>query len=206
MVNTGAVLAAIMHGSRTMSQPEQDVVTRARRFAEAAHGGIDHRRKHTHEPYTVHLERVATLVASVSDDVEMVAAAWLHDVVEDTPATPAEVERVFGASIAALVGALTDVDKTAGNRRERKALDRARLAASGARAQTVKYADIIDNTPDICAHDPHFAPVYVAECAALLKVMRDGDPRLRGAAEDALRECRKRLRLPRSQRSDLRAK
>lgn len=173
---------------------EGDLVRRARAYAYAAHGAIAHRRKHNDEPYTEHLARVAAMVARVTDDAETIAAAWLHDVVEDTPTTLVEVEREFGAGVASLVAALTDVTRDAGNRRRRKALDRARLAAAGSRAQTLKYADILDNAPDLCAHDPNFARVYLRECEALLAVMPQGDATLRAAVERALGECRHRLR------------
>lgn len=170
-----------------------ELVQRARAFAEAAHGAINHRRKHTDEPYTAHLARVADAVARVTTDAETIAAAWLHDVVEDTPTTLEDVARVFGTGVAKLVAAMTDVDYAAGNRRQRKALDRARLASADPRAQTIKYADILDNAPDLSAHDPHFARVYVRECAALINVMPAGDAGLRAAAEQALRDCRRRL-------------
>ena len=52
---------------------------------------------------------MADLVASVSDDAEAIAAAWLHDVVEDTPATFDELRDHFGPAVARLVGEVTDV-------------------------------------------------------------------------------------------------
>ncbi len=64
-----------------------DLIERAKVFATQAHQRIDQRRKYNNQPYHVHLEAVAKLVASVTDEAEMIAAAWLHDVVEDTPAT-----------------------------------------------------------------------------------------------------------------------
>ena len=85
-----------------------DLIQRAQHFATSAHQRIGHRRKYSDQPYQVHLEAVARLVASVTDDPEMIAAAWLHDVVEDTPATLGDVEREFGPAMAALVQDLTD--------------------------------------------------------------------------------------------------
>ena len=64
-----------------------DLVRRAREFATSAHKRIGHRRKYSQQPYDAHLKAVANLVAEVSDDQQMIAAAWLHDTVEDTPAT-----------------------------------------------------------------------------------------------------------------------
>ena len=71
-----------------------DVVIRAAEFARRAHASIDQRRKYTHAPYIVHPKAVADIVAGVTDDPAMIAAAWLHDVVEDTPITIAEVEEL----------------------------------------------------------------------------------------------------------------
>ena len=66
-------------------------IERAAEFAKAAHEGIDQRRKYTNEPYIVHPQLVAEIVSSVTDDEDMICAAWLHDVVEDTPVTLEEI-------------------------------------------------------------------------------------------------------------------
>jgi len=156
-----------------------DLVARARAYATTAHKRIEHRRKYSDQPYEVHLEAVAKLVASVSDDPETLAAAWLHDTVEDTPATLGDIEAEFGAAVAELVEELTDVSKPGdGNRARRKELDRQHLAQASARAKTVKLADLIDNCRDITRHDPRFARVYLAEMTALLDVLKEGDPSL----------------------------
>ena len=154
-----------------------DLVERARAYATRAHKRIEHRRKYSNQPYEVHLEAVAKLVASVSDDAETIAAAWLHDTVEDTPATLGDIEAQFGAAVAELVEELTDVSKPGdGNRALRKDIDRQHLAQASARAKTVKLADLIDNCSDITRHDPRFARIYLAEMGALLEVLKEGDP------------------------------
>lgn len=160
-----------------------DLVRRASRYATSAHARINQLRKYTGQPYDVHLKAVAQLVAEVSDDAAMVAAAWLHDVVEDTPATFDEVEREFGADVAQLVRELTDVSRPAdGNRAVRKALDRRHLAAASPRAKTIKLADVIDNCRDICRHDARFGRVYLREIGALLPLLEAGDARLHARA------------------------
>jgi hypothetical protein len=175
----------------------QDLIDRARRYATEAHDRIDQRRKYNNQPYQVHLKAVAELVASVSDDPEMIAAAWLHDTVEDTPATFGNIEREFGPQIASLVAELTDVSKPGdGNRSVRKAIDRAHLANASSRAKTVKLADLIDNCRDICNHDPRFARVYLLEMNELLAVLEDGAPALLRRARRALADCARRLGLP----------
>jgi hypothetical protein len=156
-----------------------ELVERARAYATRAHKRIEHRRKYSDQPYDVHLEAVAKLVATVSDDAETIAAAWLHDTVEDTPATLGDIEAQFGAVVAELVEELTDVSKPGdGNRARRKEIDRQHLAQASVRAKTVKLADLIDNCRDITRHDPRFARVYLAEMGALLEVLKDGAPSL----------------------------
>lgn len=156
-----------------------ELIERARTFATSAHQRIDQRRKYNDQPYQVHLERVARLVSSVTDDEEMIAAAWLHDVVEDTPATMEDIESEFGASVAALVEALTDVSRPSdGNRAVRKEIDRRHTAHASPRAKTIKLADLIDNCEDIARHDPRFARVYLQEMKALLAVLGEGEPEL----------------------------
>ncbi len=175
-----------------------DLIDRARRFATEAHERIDQRRKYTQQPYQVHLKAVAAMVAEVSDDPEMIAAAWLHDTVEDTPATFGDLEREFGSAVAALVADLTDLSKPSdGNRAVRKAIDRGHTAQASPRAKTVKLADLTDNCRDICRHDPSFARVYLAEAAALLDVLHEGDEALYRRAQKAVAECARRLGLPR---------
>ncbi len=171
-----------------------DLIQRAREFATSAHKRIDQRRKYNNRPYDVHLKSVASLVAEVGGDEEMVAAAWLHDTVEDTPATHHDIEDAFGPGIAHLVWELTDISKPGdGNRGLRKAMDRDHLAQASDRAQTIKLADLIDNARDICKHDPRFARTYLQEMAALLDVLDRGHPELLRRARKLLARCREKL-------------
>jgi len=156
-----------------------DLVERARQFASSAHKRIGHQRKYSNQPYQVHLQAVAELVAGVTDDAEMIAAAWLHDTVEDTPATLDDISENFGRGVAELVENLTDVSKPSdGNRATRKAIDLQHSARASTRAMSVKLADLIDNCRDITRHDERFARVYVPEMGALLNVLVDGDQTL----------------------------
>jgi hypothetical protein len=140
---------------------------------------------------------VARIVESVTDEPGTIAAAWLHDVVEDTPVTFQDVEREFGADVSQLVTELTDVSRPSdGNRTVRRAIDRAHLARASARAQTVKLADLIDNCADICKHDRSFGKVFVIEMAALLDVLGEGDARLMSRARKLLEKCAHDLEIP----------
>ena len=162
-----------------------DLISRAKQYATSAHKRIDQRRKYSNQPYHAHLENVASILSTVSDDEEMIAAAWLHDVVEDTPATLGDLQKEFGDLIAELVKELTDISRPSdGNRASRKEIDRLHLAQGSARAKTIKLADLIDNCRDIMQHDQRFAVVYLQEMSALLDVLSDGDNRLYKQARD----------------------
>ena len=153
-------------------------------FAATAHAGQV--RKYDGLPYITHPIRVMEILHSTAAIVteDQLVAAVLHDVVEDTIVTIEQIERRFGIAVAALVFDLTDqfVRPDQGNRFARKAAERVRLAAISPMAQDIKYADLIDNTSSIAEHDPGFARTYLAEKAALLEVMTDGDPALRNRA------------------------
>ena len=160
-----------------------DIVTRARVFATAAHAAVGQVRKYTNEPYIVHPTEVAAIVASVGGTPAQIAAAWLHDTVEDTGVTIETIEAEFGSEVAELVGWLTDVSQPHdGNRAHRKAVDREHSARSPAAAQTVKLADLISNSRSIVQHDPAFAVTYLEEKRQLLEVMNKGDPGLMAQA------------------------
>ena len=170
------------------------ITERAREFAVTAHTRIGHLRKYHKLPYATHLQNVAALVASVTDDPDTLAAAWLHDVVEDTPATLEDVEKTFGRSIASIVESLTDVSRPRdGNRAVRKEIDRRHLAKASRQAKTIKLADLIDNCRDICRNDERFARVYLREMAKLLEVLQEGDTRLYRQAIDVHHACARRL-------------
>jgi len=89
------------------------------------------------------------------------------------------MERTFGVDVATLVAALTDISRpNDGDRKIRKAIDRNHLAGASARAQTIKLADLIDNSRSIVERDPDFAKVYLAEKRELLAVLTEGDETL----------------------------
>lgn len=160
-----------------------DVVERARVFATAAHAAVAQLRKYTMEPYIVHPAEVVSIVRSVPHTEAMLAAAWLHDTVEDTGVTLETVRAEFGDEVATLVGWLTDVSRPEqGNRAVRKAIDRAHSAAAPAEAQTIKLADLISNTRSIMEHDEKFARTYLEEKRLLLEVMTKGDATLMAIA------------------------
>ena len=151
----------------------------ARRYATQAHADAGQRRKYTDEPYIVHPAAVAELVRSVTNDEHMLAAAWLHDTVEDTPSTLQDIESHFGARVAELVDMLTDsAQPNAKNRAARKLEHFRHTAAASPEAQTIKLADIIDNTRAIVQFDADFARVYLIEKQIQIQLLKQGDEQL----------------------------
>ena len=83
-----------------------DVFERAVCFAAEAHSGTVRKQEKT--PYLLHLLEVATIIGTMSADRELLAAGVLHDTVEDAGVEPEELERLFGARVAALVATETE--------------------------------------------------------------------------------------------------
>ena len=84
-----------------MAKIETGIVDKAIRFAVEKHAGSP--RKGTEVPYIVHPMEAASVVAGITDNQELIAAALLHDTLEDTDATYEDVLNLFGKRIADLV-------------------------------------------------------------------------------------------------------
>ena len=163
---------------------------------DGAHAGVGQFRKYTGEPYGYHCIEVYSLYAAHAENEEAVAmACLLHDVIEDTKITAADLQIRFGSEVTLLVTEVTDVftGPEHGNRAERKAKECARLAGISGRAQSIKLADLISNTRSIAKHDPKFAITYVAEKEALLKVLTRGHPKLIALAQETLNAAKAQL-------------
>jgi (p)ppGpp synthase/HD superfamily hydrolase len=114
----------------------------------------------------------------------MIAAAYLHDTVEDTDVEIEDIAKEFGKDVADLVSDLTDVSTPFdGVRAERKAMDREHTAKSSARAKTIKLADLISNSRSITQHDEGFAVTYMKEKQLLLPHLVQGNNKLFKQAE-----------------------
>lgn len=141
-------------------------------------------RKYRGEPYFIHCAEVAALVAKAGAYDYVIAAAWLHDVLEDCPhVDEARLKNDFGKDITTLVVQMTDV-ASEGNRAARKAYDRQRWVGAHPAAMTIKLADLISNTRSIMPDDPHFGVVYLKEKCLLLPYLKQGSPMLYRIAEE----------------------
>lgn len=157
----------------------EGMIQQALAFATAAHQAVGQRRRYTDEPYIVHPVAVAQIVMQVPGHTwQMVCAALLHDVVEDTKVRIETINAMFGNQVADIVRDLTNVEAEAGNRATRFHLNKAKLANASPEAKTVKLADLIDNTKTIVEKDKKFAPVYLGEKLEVLEVLTEGDTTL----------------------------
>ena len=156
----------------------EPLIRKAHAFAAKAHAGVV--RRWTGEPYIEHCERVAGSLAALGFDPDVVAAAYLHDVIEDCPVSEAELAAAFSPRIAALVVEVTNpkIAKEPGNRPLRKAAVIAHLAASSYGGASIKLADMLDNSSNVAEHDPKFAKRYLAEMAKKFAVLGHGHPEL----------------------------
>lgn len=174
------------------------VLKKIEAFANNAHGSQT--RKYTADPYIVHPVRVMEKCQTVTSDLAVLAAAILHDVLEDTPTSKKEIEQFLLTVLSPeeayravkYVEELTDIFTRENfpklNRRVRKQREAERLALVSPDAQTVKYADILDNT-DVTFNDPDFARTYLREARHLLVVMTRGNDLLRQQAFNRVEEC-----------------
>ena len=132
---------------------DMTVLLRALQFAAEKH---KHQRRKDVEgsPYINHPIAVAELLSRVGgvQDAEVLAAALLHDTVEDTDATFEEIEREFGAEVRAMVAEVTD-DKTL-PKETRKQLQIEHAAHASVGAKLVKLGDKICNVMDVIDNPP----------------------------------------------------
>lgn len=166
-------------------------IKQAKQFATKAHVG--QLRRYTGEKYIKHLERVAMRTAMVAlltnesnglglsqEADNMIVAAFLHDVLEDTDITIGAIEAAFGADVAKMVAALTNASKgSALSREARKKMDRDHLANATKAVKIIKLIDRIDNLNDMAGATADFRRLYSKESLLLAEVIGDADAELK---------------------------
>jgi guanosine-3',5'-bis(diphosphate) 3'-pyrophosphohydrolase len=171
----------------TMPDPN-DIVFAAASFAARAHR--HQKRKDDTTPYVSHVFRVCLVVRHVFgfDDPKMLAAALLHDTIEDTDTDYDNVFDEFGKEIADWVSALTKEKRWQEEKRE--ALYAETLRASPWQVKVIKLADQYDNLADCTSRDKAGQSKTADKVRFYLKAVRDGLP-LEG--ENALRLVEEKL-------------
>ena len=154
-----------------MNDPDS-VVFAAAEFAARAHK--NHLRKDKETPYVAHPFRVCLIVRHVFgiDDPKVLAAALLHDTIEDTTTDYDDLLELFGADVADWVSALTKEMRLPEVERERTYC--AALSAAPWQVYACKLADIYDNLTDSLKLDAEQRAKTIARSAAYLKVLEPG--------------------------------
>lgn len=141
--------------------PIAPIEAQARAYALMMHNGQQYGKN---EPYETHLKAVRdTLVYFGISEPEMLAAAWLHDTLEDTSASYSDLNRIFGFRVAELVYAVTN--EVGRSRKERNSKTYPKIKAFG-HAIVLKLADRIANVVHDVAEDSRWTQMYVREYPA----------------------------------------
>jgi guanosine-3',5'-bis(diphosphate) 3'-pyrophosphohydrolase len=180
--------------STSIRKGEEMIQDLARAYHFAAVRHVHQRRKGERaEPYMNHLTEVAELVAQASEgtDHDLIIAAILHDVVEDTPTTIADVAEHFGERVAGLVAEVTDDKRLPKAERKRLQVEHARTASMG--AKIVKLADKTSNLRSLAASPPsNWSAVrrseYVRWAAEVVAGCRGASPWLEMKFDEAAAE------------------
>jgi (p)ppGpp synthase/HD superfamily hydrolase len=164
------------------------ILEKIKDFAEKAQKSRS--RKQTPKPHIFNPVRVMNLCSAYIWQREILAAALLHEVLEDKQVgerellaflesvmQPAEARRTVSL-VRELTDEFTESSYPQWNRKRRKEMEAQRLAIASSAAQTIKYADIFDNCERIVGSDPSFAPQYLTECLDLLSMAKNGNPEL----------------------------
>ena len=127
------------------------IVEKARDFAKKAHA-----KQHRDDgvtPYFTHVERVATKVAQLTNDQYVIAAAYLHDVVEDCDVALDQLDDEFSYEISGLVEFLTNrpikENETQTEADNRRSFDNIRIGSGGPKVWLIKLCDRLDNVSSI---------------------------------------------------------
>ena len=151
----------------TVTAPE---VEKAKAFATGKHGG--QKGKRPGQDYVDHVETVVRLLKQHGEERrEVLAAAYLHDCLEKTDTTVAELIGEFVEDVAELVYWLTDPEDSEGP--EKELLSAWLLSRAPIEAKRIKLADIIDNAEAIRGHDPNRWPKFRKGKSEILRRMAE---------------------------------
>ena len=132
--------------SENYSESDRVILNEAYRYAEEMHEG---QKRASGEPYFTHPCAVAEILVNLNMDMPSVAAAFLHDVIEDTPATAEDIRTRFGNEILTLVDGVTKLDKINFTSHEEEEAENFRkifvAMAKDVRVIIIKLADRLHN-------------------------------------------------------------
>jgi len=171
-----------------------DIVLKAELVAVTAHDAVGQKRKFTGEPYWTHPQKVADVVAQRQDDHmyfqyydwDLVAAAWLHDVVEDTQISQDFIVKHFGPDIAQFVFDVTE-QNVYGPKSQNALHEINRLSKVCDKSKFLKLCDIYCNVSDICVESgEQFIGAWVPTKIATVLAIGNESPMFQGFGKDIL--------------------
>lgn len=145
-----------------------DVIEKAKKRALHWHGD----QKYGDKPYSFHLNSVAQIGVDAGLPAQVIAACWLHDVLEDCPVNYSEIKKEFGAEIAEMVYCVTD--ELGRNRKERKLKTYPKLSKNRD-AICIKLCDRIANIESSLANNPGLLSMYKKEHPEFVKWLKKDD-------------------------------
>lgn len=152
-----------------------EILITATEFCKAAHEG--QMRKYNNKEYYTHPVNVCFILSRFTNNVDVLIASLLHDVLEDTDKTELEIEDKFGTRVLSLVLEVTNQCHE-GNRKARTNAEHERLSKCSKEAKMIKMADRYHNLSEMDGADPGWVRKYVLESEHLLEKISDGCPKL----------------------------
>lgn len=146
-------------------------IAEAIHFAKLAHDG---QLRKGGTPYIEHPMRVMFRTSSYTMDEDLLCAAVLHDVIEDTKYDFTDINMRFGERVANLVMELTNVEDKNESRAKRIAARNDKYFHISDDAKVVKMCDRMDNLRDLSSLDSEFAKMYLQESKEMVESMRYG--------------------------------
>ena len=183
----GPITSLLGEYSANFGDADTDVIERAYAWAASAHRA---QRRKSGEPFVEHPLNVARIVARLGLDDVSVAAALLHDVIEDTDRTLADVEADFGPEVAKIVDGVTKLDRVEFTTRERHQAASLRkmlvAMAKDLRVLIIKLADRLHNMCTLAALSPEKQQQVARETLDVYAPLahRLGMQELKGRLED----------------------
>lgn len=123
----------------------REIEKKAKQFAYKAHKGMKRKGKDT--PFTYHLKLVNLYLESLTDDEEILAAGWLHDVVEDTPITLEELKKEFNRTVCRYVELETEDKSLPWKDRKLKQINE--LKENNSKVILIAFADKMANLTEM---------------------------------------------------------
>jgi len=172
-----------VNDDRTLPVLEDAIVKKAAEFARTKHA--HQKRLDGKTPYFTHVEGVARFVAEVFPDPIVVAAAYLHDTIEDTGTTWNKLNDRFGAEVANIVGQLSLDHRIP--EEDALRLYRETLSTASERVRIVKLADLLHNLMSlgdaVARARPDFEERVIAKWTDTLSVLHDAHERSKASDE-----------------------